>query len=533
VAAVSALAVLGAASWVCGPAVAAPLPSVLPLAGAVSTPGAGPVADGAYAMTFRLYDGPDAAANLVFQEVVAAVPVSQGTFSWVLGADPAGPKLPFAAFTETPSLWLGVAVGADPELPRRALQPVPFAQRAAHADQANSALTAQSADVALAAQSLQCTGCVAVDMLAEAALQAQNHLAIYSGKPASTQAAITGLDGRLAGLEAGLTAVDPAGNGGLCAVDAGPLCVGGRAAQLVVRVADGVEMAAVAPPLGNGPVDPAGVVVYREDEDIYYGHTKLGWRPFKFGPLCGDGLIEAAEACDDGPANANQPDACRTDCTLPACGDGIVDQGEACDDGNAVDTDACVPGCKAATCGDGFVQAGVEDCDDGNASDEDACLNTCVPNVCGDGKLHQGVEECDDGNLIDGDDCDKSCKLEYVPPAQCNGYGTLNQSWRKVSNNSNGGNCDKFSGWYRFVEPAGTKMPDSAPPKNVCGTDATGWLQGGHPQNPGETVNRKVCFHWGSNTCNWSTNIQVTNCKDFYVYKLNSTPACSLAYCGE
>ncbi len=59
---------------------------------------------------------------------------------------------------------------------------------------------------------------------------------------------------------------------------------------------------------------------------------------------CGDATAEGIEKCDDGPANSDEePDACRTDCTLPRCGDGVVDLSldEECDDGNAFDGDGC------------------------------------------------------------------------------------------------------------------------------------------------------------------------------------------------
>ena len=49
-------------------------------------------------------------------------------------------------------------------------------------------------------------------------------------------------------------------------------------------------------------------------------------------PWCGDGLVEADEACDDATANSDvMPDACRTDCTPAHCGDGVKDTGEQCD----------------------------------------------------------------------------------------------------------------------------------------------------------------------------------------------------------
>jgi cysteine-rich repeat protein len=125
---------------------------------------------------------------------------------------------------------------------------------------------------------------------------------------------------------------------------------------------------------------------------------------------CGDGLLRAGvEACDDGAANADDA-ACTATCTVATCGDALVQAGvEQCDDGNADDADACVAGCKLAVCGDGFVGPG-ELCDDGNDVDDDACTTGCASPNCGDGKLQaaQG-EECDDGNASDEDACLGTC----------------------------------------------------------------------------------------------------------------------------
>lgn len=63
-------------------------------------------------------------------------------------------------------------------------------------------------------------------------------------------------------------------------------------------------------------------------------------------PVCGDGVTDAAEACDDG--NKTAGDGCRADCTgVEVCGDGIVDSiiGEQCDDGNVADGDGCTSAC--------------------------------------------------------------------------------------------------------------------------------------------------------------------------------------------
>ena len=125
---------------------------------------------------------------------------------------------------------------------------------------------------------------------------------------------------------------------------------------------------------------------------------------------CGDGKVWLGlEACDDG--NNVDTDACTSLCRLSTCGDGVVQKGEACDDGNTNDTDACLTTCLKATCGDGKVQKGVEACDDLNKDNTDACLNTCKAAACGDGYVWQGVEACDDGNKVDTDGCTSLCRI--------------------------------------------------------------------------------------------------------------------------
>jgi hypothetical protein len=68
--------------------------------------------------------------------------------------------------------------------------------------------------------------------------------------------------------------------------------------------------------------------------------------------ICGDGVKQAYEGCDSGSANADVPDACRTNCHLPACGDSIVDSNEQCDDG-AQGSTTCTAGCKVIAPKDG------------------------------------------------------------------------------------------------------------------------------------------------------------------------------------
>jgi cysteine-rich repeat protein len=126
--------------------------------------------------------------------------------------------------------------------------------------------------------------------------------------------------------------------------------------------------------------------------------------------FCGDGFLWAGhEGCDDG--NKTDGDGCSAACMLESCGNGVVDEGEACDDGNGVNTDACPDGpggtCQHAFCGDGFVWAGNETCDDGNT---DPCAGQCAVDcsrpgpVCGDGVL-ECHEACDQGDF-GGATCD-------------------------------------------------------------------------------------------------------------------------------
>ncbi len=138
-----------------------------------------------------------------------------------------------------------------------------------------------------------------------------------------------------------------------------------------------------------------------EDDDECPGSCLLAF--------CGDGFVRAeVEACDDG--NKFNDDACTNTCTVATCGDGVLQDGvEACDDGNQEDGDYCTGVCDPATCGDGVVHVDVEACDDGDQEDDDACLSDCSAAVCGDGVLQVGVEACDDGDDDDGDACLSDC----------------------------------------------------------------------------------------------------------------------------
>lgn len=134
--------------------------------------------------------------------------------------------------------------------------------------------------------------------------------------------------------------------------------------------------------------------------------------------LCGNGVTDADEECDDGPANGDlTPDACRTTCLEADCGDGIVDDGEECDDGNLRDGDGCDADCffEEGACGNGVVDDD-EECDDGNLRDGDGCDAECFLEAghCGDGVVDDD-EECDDA-LLDSDTLPDRCRTDCTTP---------------------------------------------------------------------------------------------------------------------
>ncbi len=113
------------------PALAAP-PALIPMQGVLHTVGGGPAVDGDYALTARLYTaatGGDAG----WTEAHQAVKVQAGLFGLTLGGGIPGTPLPIALLGVEKELWLGIQVGADPELPRARLLSTPYALYASQA----------------------------------------------------------------------------------------------------------------------------------------------------------------------------------------------------------------------------------------------------------------------------------------------------------------------------------------------------------------------------------------------------------------
>ena len=85
---------------------------------------------------------------------------------------------------------------------------------------------------------------------------------------------------------------------------------------------------------GKGPLDDTGITDALPMLDIAVS-------------VCGDGLVEGNEQCDEGAFNSDLPDApCRSDCSVRRCGDSIIDAVETCDDGNNSAGDGCDANCQ-------------------------------------------------------------------------------------------------------------------------------------------------------------------------------------------
>ncbi len=127
---------------------------------------------------------------------------------------------------------------------------------------------------------------------------------------------------------------------------------------------------------------------------------------------CGDGTIDAPYENCDPLAPGNGPGGCDVDC-FSVCGDGMLEGLEQCDDGNQTDGDGCSSTCQTGVCGNGSIEPG-EQCDDGNTTNGDGCSSHCQTTVCGNSVIEDG-EECDDGNATSGDGCSSTCVFEGCP----------------------------------------------------------------------------------------------------------------------
>jgi subtilisin-like proprotein convertase family protein len=119
-----------ALAWTSSSALAA-LPGKTTIEGALVSTGGGPVADGDYAVTFSLYK--DAVGGVaVWSEGPVTIAVASGSFTYLLGSATAISQATLASLGS--GGYLGLKVGTDPELGRKALTSVLYAMRSSVAE---------------------------------------------------------------------------------------------------------------------------------------------------------------------------------------------------------------------------------------------------------------------------------------------------------------------------------------------------------------------------------------------------------------
>ncbi|CAH1239233.1 MALRD1 [Branchiostoma lanceolatum] len=132
--------------------------------------------------------------------------------------------------------------------------------------------------------------------------------------------------------------------------------------------------------------------------------------------------------------------------------------------------------------------------------------------------------------------------IAYENTDPCMSYRTINQARRTSAASRDDPDldiCDNYldRDWYRFTSYTGGEIPTSCVELESCSTEAPVWMNGSLPITDA-IVNRTACANlgFGPHCCTFSWDIRVKRCSDaqglFYVYWLEPTPSCPMAYCA-
>ena len=170
------------------------------------------------------------------------------------------------------------------------------------------------------------------------------------------------------------------------------------------------------------------------------------------GPCTTDSQCNDGNACTRDSCNIATGQCSNTPipgCSEPVCGNGVVEAGETCDDGNTVNGDGCSATCQVETC------TSSAQCNDSNPCTTDAC----VGGVC----THTAVN-CNDNNPCTTDGCDAMNGACYHTPiagcGPCMGDADCNDGNPCTSDFCQAGSC------VHPNAPNGTACSDG----NVCTT---------------------------------------------------------------
>jgi hypothetical protein len=128
----------------------AAVPQLINFQGVLKDGSGNPVADGSYSVVFTIYDAPSAGTNL-WSETQSVTTVN-GLFTVLLGSVTPVP----AAVFDNPDRWLGIQVGADPEMtPRQRLSSVGYSHNSSEWTSAGQNLFRLSGNVGIGTASPQ------------------------------------------------------------------------------------------------------------------------------------------------------------------------------------------------------------------------------------------------------------------------------------------------------------------------------------------------------------------------------------------
>lgn len=197
------------------------------------------------------------------------------------------------------------------------------------------------------------------------------------------------------------------------------------------------------------------------------------------GAVCGDGLLNASEVCDDG--NTFGEDGCSAMCVPeagwecsvgpncePVCGDGLTVSAEACDPSDPAWTEYCSNDCmeQIASCGDGVIQTAHEVCDDGDPSPGDGCNAACQASF---------GWTCDDSGSCDATDVEPTLLVGELSVVDA----TSICEWivETVGGPGRAGQCGSVSFLTNTVDQCLQSLPGVAPNCSIAQLEA--WM-GGH-----------------------------------------------------
>lgn len=146
----------------------------------------------------------------------------------------------------------------------------------------------------------------------------------------------------------------------------------------------------------------------------------------------------------------------------PLCGNGVINGGETCDDKNTDDGDGCTAKCQKNVCGDGVIWVGVEQCDDGNLADGDGCDSKCKGGMksCRNWSELAGAKK-NGTYLIDPDGPGPNAPFQVYCDMVTNGGG-----WTLIARFANADATnwmlDTGQWWYTRTAAAGTPLSRSA-----------------------------------------------------------------------